>query len=428
MTSRLSDAGDRPQRYALYVGLFGLAALPRGLYLLVAKPSFELFHWGVATDLLQYGAIRDASGPLTEFDPLYPVFLALGRLIFGDRPVAIQLLQIAVDSLGAPLLHRLTEMLTGARRAALVAAALYAFYPLLIRHAVVGDEAALLSVSLIGFSVAAVSATSTRHAAIAGLCLGVAVLTRVAVAPIVVLTAGAVALTRGMRPALACVLTAAAIVSPWLVRNYMVSGSFASTRGGVNLLHGNSRYAAALLPEYNLDLLGEHYATLVAERRPDLLGRAAEAELDRYYAALAWEEATARPREAVRLMLAKVAYFFWPRLVPARLWTSDTRITLLEDGGVQVSDSPPRPRWDQAMYTASYVAVAAAALGGIWMRRSILRRDLVLWCIVSSFVIMAMVFFPATRLRAPMEFVLLFYAAVSFDALLPKRRMGLPTA
>jgi hypothetical protein len=412
----------------LYLGLFGLAILPRVLYLLVSRPSFELFHWSVADLLLQHGAFRDLEGPLTEFDPLYPVFLAFGRLLCGDRPIAIQLLQIAVDSLGAVGLYRLTDMLTGARRAALVAAALYAFYPLLIRHAVVGDDAALLSVLLIGFSAAAVSAVSTRRAAIAGVCLGMAVLTRVAVAPIVVLAAAALALTRGGRPALACSLTAVAIVSPWLVRNYTVNGSFASTRGGVNLLHGNSRYAAALLPEYNLDLLGEPYATLVATRRPDLFGRGAEAELDRYYAALAWEEARTRPREAVRLMLAKVAYFFWPRLVPARVWTSEARITLLEDGGVRVSDSPPRPSHDQAVYTASYVAVAAAALAGVWMRRWILSRDLVLWCIVCSFVIIAMVFFPATRLRAPMEFVLLFYAAVAVDALLPRRGVGAATA
>jgi hypothetical protein len=41
---------------------------------------------------------------------------------------------------------------------------------------------------------------------------------------------------------------------------------------------------------------------------------------------------------------------------------------------------------------------------------------------------MATVFFPATRLRAPMEFVLLFYAAVTIDALLPKRGVRVLTA
>jgi hypothetical protein len=216
-------------------------------------------------------------------------------------------------------------------------------------------------------------------------------------------------------------LTMTAIVSPWLVRNYAVSGALAPTRGGFNLLHGNSRHTGALLPDYNIDLLSEPYATSVAKRRPDLLGRAEEAELDRYYAALAWEEVTARPHDAARLVLAKAAYFFWPRLVPVRLRTPDSRVILSEDGTVHVSDSPPRPIHEEAAYTASYLMVVAAALAGIWMRRSILSRDVVLWCIVCSFVIMAMVFFPATRLRAPMEFVLLFYAAVTVDALLPKR-------
>ena len=405
----------------LYLGLFGLAALPRVVHLLVARPSFDLYHWSVADVLLQQGIIGDEQGPSTEFDPLYPVFLAFGRLVLGDHPMPIQALQIAVDSLGAPLLYRLTEILSGRRRAALLAATLYACYPLLIHHSVIGDVGSLLSVLLMAFACMAVSATSPRRATMAGVCLGLAVLTRVTVMPIVILAALVLVRTHGVRSALVFALTAAAIVSPWTIRNYSVNGALAPTRVGVSFLHGNSRYAAALLPKYNTDLLGDYLTTVAAKRRPDLLHRSAAAELDEYYGRLGWQEATARPAATASLWLAKAVYFFWPRLVPSHVRTPDSRITLLEDDAVRVDNSPPRPVQEEIAYTVSYGLVAAAAVAGVWRRRSLLGRDLVLWSIACTFVAAAVMYLPATRLRVPMEFVLLFYAAVAFDALMPKR-------
>jgi hypothetical protein len=406
-----------------YLAVFALAAIPRVLYLAIARPPFELYHWTVADALVQHGYIGDEAGPSTQFDPLYPVFLAIGRFAFGDRPVAIQFLQIGVDSLGAVALYRLTAYLTGVQRTALLAAALYGAYPLLIRHAVVGDDGALLSVLLIAFACAAVSGRSAPGAAFAGIWIGLAVLTRAAVAPVALFATIVFAATRAPATALAFSMAVTAVISPWVVRNYTTNGALWPSRAGENLLHGNSTYTAALLPEHNLDALGEHYRRLVAERRPDLLERSAEASLDRYFGTLAWQDITARPGQAVKLGVAKAAYFFWPRLVPARIWTPDTHVTPLGNGRMRVDNSPSRPTHEQVVYMASYGLIAAAALAGIWRRRTILEQDVFLWCIVGSFVSIAVIFFPATRLRVPMEFVLLFYAAVALDALLPRERL-----
>ena len=57
----------------------------------------------------------------------------------------------------------------------------------------------------------------------------------------------------------------------------------------------------------------------------------------------------------------------------------------------------------------------ALAVAGVWLRRRDIGRDAILWCVVVTFVAAHALYFPTTRYRVPMEFVLLFYAAVALD-------------
>jgi hypothetical protein len=59
--------------------------------------------------------------------------------------------------------------------------------------------------------------------------------------------------------------------------------------------------------------------------------------------------------------------------------------------------------------------VLALAAMGLWLRRGELPGDVVLWAIVATFVVVHAIYFPTTRYRVPIEFVLLFYAAVALD-------------
>ena len=395
------------------------------------KPLFEGYHWHIADNLLMYGFLGQDGIKTSMYEPAYPIFLAASRLVSRDTILIIQVLQLLIDSVGAVLLYLLIEALTERRRAALFGAALYAFYPLLIRHSVVGDEFSLQSMLLIAFAYSMVTATTVVRASAAGIWIGLAMLIRAMVAPVVVLTAVLLVIERRYRVVIAFTIAAASVLSPWLVRNYTVSGAIWPTRGGENLFHGNSPYTAALLPEYNLDLLGEYGQSIVARERPDLLIPApgneilldftAERELDQFYAGLAWKEIRARPRQTLQLTLWKFAYFFWPRLVPSRLVQDDTRLVLEPAGEARVENSRARPIAEDLAYTISYSMVAAAALIGLWVRRRHLSQDAVLWCIVLTFVTIGALYFPATRYRVPMEFVLLFYAAVALDAKLPVR-------
>ena len=90
-----------------------------------------------------------------------------------------------------------------------------------------------------------------------------------------------------------------------------------------------------------------------------------------------------------------------------------------------VENPRPRPRIEVLAYSAFYTPVLLAALIGIYLRRrDLLRRDAVLWCVIGTFAAIHALYFPATRYRAPVEFVLLFYAAAPANELF--RRALLP--
>ena len=66
-------------------------------------------------------------------------------------------------------------------------------------------------------------------------------------------------------------------------------------------------------------------------------------------------------------------------------------------------------------HTLAASFVMAAAAFGVYLRRRVLAQDAVLWAIVGVFVLVYAIYVPATRYRAPMEFVFLFYAGVALE-------------
>ncbi len=191
------------------------------------------------------------------------------------------------------------------------------------------------------------------------------------------------------------------------------------TRSGLNLFVGNSRYAAQLIPKYDPDLLQDEAEALVERDRPDLnadsdRGRARSGST--YLAERALADMRRDPLRTLERKAANVAYFFWPRLVPWRVRGDDTRIVVGPDDRVTVVDSHPRALVEEIGYSVPYTCVLVAAIAGVLMRRRALGRDAILWCILGTFVAVHAIYFPGTRYRSPVEFVLLFYAAVAADA------------
>jgi dolichyl-phosphate-mannose-protein mannosyltransferase len=353
----------------------------------------------------------------TALEPGYPVFLAVTRALIGDRVLLVQAVQSAIAALGALFLYRLAVALTGRWRIGLIAGLLYAAYPLLIRHSADCTDAALMTLLMVAFASEFTTAATSPRVARAGVWLGFAILTRAMALPLLPLGAALHWRKGGWRAAATFSVPALLLIVPFGVRSYMLNGSMLPTRSGLNLFISNSEYTAAVFPDYGPDILQDYAwemldgSPLAEPRQSPALERAQDLEWRR----LAVEAILRHPLRIAGLKARNVLYFFSPRLVPYHEPTEATRIVLGDDDAFAVENSPPRRVVHQIVYALSYTPVLALAVGGLWLRRRETGRDAILWCVVATFVAAHAVYFPMTRYRVPVEFVLLFYAAVALD-------------
>jgi hypothetical protein len=303
---------------------------------------------------------------------------------------------------------------------------IYAAYPLLVRQASSPSDSALLTTLLIVFACLFVRIASVREAALAGACLGLAILTRTMVLPLAFAGAAVVIANRRQAAAATFALVAMAVVLPYLIRNHAVDGSWWPTRSGMNLYIGNSPYTAALLPEYDLDLLQPVAYSIVRQARPDLKPDAAgyDEAVNVLLTKRALGYLAEQPLRALRDKVRNIWYFFSPRIVPYEVAVPETHVLISSTGQPIVENSRPRPRAEIFAYAVSSSFVLVAAIFGIAVRRRDLGRDAILLSIVGTFAAVYALYVPATRYRAPMEFVLFFYAAVALDYALARGMVG----
>jgi hypothetical protein len=364
----------------------------------VHPPAAQNVYWTLADSLLGSGSLSIDGVQTTLYEPLYPVFLALGRLILR-RAALVDLLQIVVASIGTVLVHRLAFRLTRDDRIALVAAAVYAIDPLLIREAAGRTESAVFTTLLIAFASTFITAESSAGAAMAGAWLGLAVLTRTTALPLMLLTPTVLVASRRAVDAAALAIVAALVVLPLPLRNHAVNGAWWPTRSGINLYIGNSPRTDVLQPKDDLDLLQVDADRVLRERRPDidtLPPPIAERVADVVLTDEALRFMAARPLRTVTQKIVNVGYVFSPRIIPYRL------------------DGDARPLGDVVVFAVFSTVVTLCAIVGVYRRRRSLGEDAILWCIATTVVLVNVIYVPATRYRAPMEFVLAFYAAAAW--------------
>ena len=403
--------------------VFACAITARLVYFLVDRQSFVHEGWDLAGQILSSGTLASDGAPTTSFEPLYPLFLALSRAVMGDRPVAVQLVQIAIASAGPVCLYHLTDALAGRRRVALVAGLLLACDPLSIRHAAYGQTVALAATLLVAFCLAFVRSRSTSGAVVAGLLLGLSVLTRTMALPLVALATLVWVRAGRWREALALAVTALTVFAPFAIRNYGLNGAWLPTRSGINLFVSTSEYTAALVPEHHPDLLVPHAMAMLARSgmaAEPLASPRQERREDAMLTRLAWENVKRQPLDQLWLRVKYVGYFFSPFLVPGRreFPAAEADLHLGPGGRVTITnDGRLHPWWVRALYTASFTPVLGLAVLGAVHRRQHLRPDAIVWSVLATFVAVHAVFFPGSFYRVPMAFVLMFFAAAGADAL-----------
>ncbi len=262
--AREAPSGRRARRLAL---LFVASLLLR---LLIAWPVLRanvLPAWDEAGYLAQAEGFAAVLGSLLHgeaataddldraygrgrWPPIHPLVLGCFFLIFGPGVAVARLATVLLSAATTPLVYRLAER-AGGRRAALPAACLHVLYPSFVgfSHLLWSETLFLLVLlaTVLLFLRAPEAAAADRRlgrAMLAGALGGVAVLTRIAGGPLVVVLAAWLALRargreRWAQPALALV-AAALVVVPWQWTLWRREGSFhlLTTVNGYNLMLG----------------------------------------------------------------------------------------------------------------------------------------------------------------------------------------------
>ncbi len=245
----------------LPIFLFLLALTPRLLYLAsipqaAVQESVDAQGYDQLARNLRAGygfSLHDASPPSISSGqryqpdglrtPLYPLFVAATYAVFGERPVVVAAVQAILDSITALIVGAIVRKLIG-RGAGIAAVALYALTPVQWRYAAallpevpLALLIALVVWLLVRFSQSENSRVLTtsefcpaRWVIACGAMAGLVALCKPNVAGMALIVAGAalwslrVDRRRAVLSAAAITLTAAAVASPWIIRNWLVFG------------------------------------------------------------------------------------------------------------------------------------------------------------------------------------------------------------
>ncbi len=340
---------------------------------------FELAQ-GIATG----SGIAFPGGPPTAFRvPLYPILLAgltLGHQAFW--PVVI--FESAIGAFTVLCVAQLARTMfpgTAGVRVATWAAAGTAFYPYYVIHDTALEETSLFTLlTLVSVLLVLRSLRDQRVscAAAAGLALGLTVLTRATIAPFALLVPFWLAWRGRARAGLACGILLAVTVSPWLWRNYIVTGvPTLSTETGIELWTGNNGYLFDYYPQQSSDLSkGEAIGALTpADQKQLQVLSKHENAMSRWFAHKAWDYIKQHPGQTVVDGLRKIA------------------------AGFSLLPSPRRGRLADLTHAISYGFVMVTGLWGMWRRRDQWRDDSLIYLLFGSFVAVTAVFWAHTSHR-----------------------------
>lgn len=392
--------------------VFALCFLPRaacGFFANLPDPGWS-HYWNLATGLLKYGALGYEGESISSIEPGYPFFLAAARWLFHENYAAVLLLQTAAASLGGVYLFLLTRLLTSDPKASWAAAILFAFYPYLMGQAVMIIEVPLFMTLLIMACYYFLKIKNSKDAALCGLVFAATLWTRMMISP--ALFAAVLILLSRKQFKHFLILSGVLFVclAPHFARNYFIDGSLVPPRSGWNLLQGSNPYAGKVIPHYNPDLMDVYVSKVLAER-PDLEESSDVHAVDEFYTAKAWEFMKAHPAEALKVKLLNALYLFHPRIVPFYSMDENTVLNLKGENEIEVLNAPSRGWFVETSHVLYYGFILLTSFIGIYLRRKDWRTDLIFYFVILNFTLVYAYHWPATRLRAPMDFILIFYSA-----------------
>lgn len=393
-----------------------------------------------AQNLLSTGVYGRTPGvPDAAIPPLYSYALAAVYSILGRGYMQVGLFHIALDVLCIVMLYEIGKrMLPQGEWVGALAGLFYAFYPYLIFQNLTLIDTPFFMFWLHAFVLLMVLLRQRERldgriwliTASGGLVLGLSMLSRPIMPPLALFVAlwflFRLNLQQAILRLLPAALIGAAVLAPWIIRNYQVFGAFVpmTTTSGANFWQGNSEYTVRYF-RAGYDVQWTSPDNL---QSPDLSSREADAE--RF--ALALQFLRENPDKIPELLWVKFLVHWSidiaPRLNPVEgeLPRLDYEGNVIpEDGAggeLELGGLPPgdpvgaysTPLFDQigrTIHRFYYGGLFFLALVGIALTIRYWRDVSLLWFVQISMTLVYVFFHPSTRYRVPTDPMLFLFSA-----------------
>jgi 4-amino-4-deoxy-L-arabinose transferase-like glycosyltransferase len=383
--------------------------------------SFSAYN-SIAFNLVGLGEFSITPGvPSLDYEPLYPMFLALAYGFFGKSWFGVTFLQAILHAATATLIYGIASKLFN-RTAGAVAAVYFAFYPYLFFHSLSVVDTTLYVFFCIFFLWIVIYAESNGNMllySLAGLVLGAAMLTRasaLAYLPIPGLALVYLAFKGGMKVGVqrmaVLLLAFSVVVGPWVFRNYSYSGSpVISTHGPFGFWQGNNERSLEYLKnDVSLDRIYHVDPPRIYQEFPTRPRPPKEAvQVAAKYQAEAVGFIKSNPGQFLKLAFVKFQKF-WSLSITPRM----------------ESYKYSSHSWRQAVYFLSYAPLLLLMPFGLVILSGHNRAAAVMISgVLATYTLAHMIVMGFTRARLPIDPVLMILAGISIAWALEKAGYGL---
>ena len=376
--------------------------------------SYYLF-FTLAQQLARGHGYAFPGGPPTAFRvPFYPIFIA--AVTQGRQDFWALLIAQALVSAGTVACVAWLARLWFGRSVALVAAGITALYPYYLWHDTALQETGLFTF-LATLAMALVVVVQRRRgvgvALLAGLVLGLAILTRATLMPfalsallwLILPDSAGTALRRRVLTATLCFIALGATLSPWLIRAHAITGRYTlGTEFGAAVFGGNNAVTFRFYPRQSIDL-SRHLAfrSITPADRAELRPlRGNEAAVSDWY------------------LQRGLTYIFAD---PGRFIIGAVRKNLAAFG---VLPSPRHDRKTDGLVALAYGPMLLLGLVGLWRTRSRWREFLPVYANFILFAGITGVLWGHSSHRAFLDVYFIIFAASVLVAALSKIRAASP--
>lgn len=338
--------------------------------------------------------------------PLYPAFVGTLYAIVGESPLRVALVQAPLAGVAVGLTWGLARRLFDAR-VAVVAAWVVALFPLAFEYyGLLFPEALAIPLTLLALHLFLEREPTTRRAVAVGAVIGTGLLVRptsgflfAGVLAAFVLAAG---WRRGAVLTVVAVATAALVVAPWTIRNYVEHDGLIPISVQDAAVYGTFN-AEAARDDFAWRAYLEDPPEVIAERDPDTTEAEFRSELQSFALDYIEENPSSVPRA-----------FFWNGIV--RFWDLRSPDAALDEVAFQ-----GRSRTVRGIGLGMYYLLLPLAAVGLWRLRR--RRSLVVPVLaLAATASLTFTVLGGTRYRAPLEPLVVVLAASLLTTTTPRPR------